>query len=195
LTQADRNKPVDEIEPLTEDDMVLAWAEAERESPRYRDAWIQMGLGAVPLSAGVCRAVLEQLRGFPDRMIFDGLPRPMEWSLVKVTIEELGDFRYLNYPTFAALSEGSRLIRDGAANVEHVQVGENLNERVQQTESSLAAGQVHEPLIAVTAPNQPTPIIIEGNTRATAYIRFHPPHETIDLILGAADDLSKWAFV
>lgn len=187
---------MDEIEPLTEDDMVLAWAEAERESPRHRDVWVQMGLGSVPLSADTCRAVLGQVRGFPDQYVFTGLPRPMKWSLVRVTIEELGDFRYLNYlPTFVALSEGSRLVRDGAANVERVQVPEDLNERVRQTESGLAAGQAHESVIAVTAPNELAPILIEGNTRATAYLRYYQPHETIDLILGEADDLSEWEFV
>jgi hypothetical protein len=187
---------VEIIKPLTEDDMIRAWVEAERESPRYRDQWVQMGLGAVPLSVAACRTALKALRGFPDRYIFEGLPLPMQWSLAAVTLEELGRFRYLNYPpSFVALSEGTRLVRDGAANVERVQVAEGLNERVEQTEAGLAAGQVHEPVIAVTSPTEPTPILIEGNTRATAYVRCRPPDDTVELILGTAADLSGWVFV
>lgn len=184
------------IKSLVEDDMIRAWVEAERESPRHRDEWAQMGLGAVPLSAAAGRTALGTMRGFPDRYIFEGLPLPMQWSLAAVTVEELGRFRYLNYPpTFVALSEGTRLVRDGAANVERVQVAENLNERIEQTESGLASGRVHEPVIAVTSPSEPTPILIEGNTRATAYVRCRPPEETVELILGTAADLSGWVFV
>jgi hypothetical protein len=187
---------VEIIKPLTEDDMIRAWVEAERESPRYRDQWVQKGLGAVPLSAAACRNALGTMRGFPDCYIFKGLPLPMRWSLVAVTVEELGRFRYLNYPpSFVALSKGTRLVGDGAANVERVQVAENLNERIEQTESGIAAGQVHEPVIAVTSPNEPTPILIEGNTRATAYVRCRPLGETVELILGTAADLSGWVFV
>jgi hypothetical protein len=187
---------MDVIRPLTEDDMVRAWVEAERESPRHRDDWQRMGLGAVPLAAASRRGALGMMRGFPDRFVFTGLPLPMEWSLVRVTVEELGGFRYLNYPpTFVALSEGTRLIRDGAANVGRVEVAEELDERVRQTEASVAAGQIHEPLIAVTSPREPTPILIEGNTRATAYLRCRQPDESIELILGTADDLSGWEFV
>jgi len=187
---------MDEIRPITEDDMVRAWVEAERESPRHRDSWQQMGLGAVPLSAGARRAALGVMRGFPDRFVFTGLPLPMEWSLVRVTIEELGGFRYLNYtPTFVALSKGTRLVRDGAANLERIEVAEQLNERVRLTEAGLAAGQVHEPVIAVTSSRERTPILIEGNTRATAYLRCREPAEQIELILGTTDDLSTWEFV
>jgi hypothetical protein len=120
----------------------------------------------------------------------------MEWSLVTLAIEELAGWRDLNYaPTFVALSEGTRLVRDGAANLERVQVAEDLNERVSQTEAGLAAGQVHERLIAVTSPHEPTPILIEGNTRATAYLRALGPEQEIELILGSASDLSGWQFV
>lgn len=187
---------MDVIRPLAEDDMVRAWVEAERESPRHRDDWRRMGLGAVPLSAAARRGALGTMRGFPDGFVFNGLPLPMEWSLVSVTVEELGGFRYLNYPpTFVRLSEGTRLVRDGAANVERVKVPEGLNERVRQTEAGLAAGQIHEPVIAVTSPKEPTPILIEGNTRVTAYVRVQRPDELIELIMGTTHDLSGWEFV
>jgi hypothetical protein len=155
-----------------------------------------MGLGSVPLSAQVRRTLLEARRGFPDKLVFSGLPLSIEWSLVRLTTQELGGWRYLNYvPTFVALSEGTRLVKDGAANLERVQVEEQLNERVTQTEAGLAAGAVHEPLIAVTSPHEPTPILIEGNTRASAYLRVRRPDEEIELILGTAADLSGWRFV
>jgi hypothetical protein len=184
------------IETLGEDDMIFAWVEAERESPRHRAPFEAAGIGSVPLSPDTRRTLLAATRGFPDRFVFNGLPLPMDWNLVRLTIEELGGWRYLNYgPTFVALSEGSRLVRDGAANLERMQVGEELNERVAQTEAGLAAGQVHEPLIAVTSPKEPTPILIEGNTRATTYLRVLRPEEEIELILGTATDLSSWQFV
>ncbi len=187
---------MDVVEPLNEDDMIRAWVEAERESPRYRAVWEQLGIGSVPLSPDVRRAALARVRGFPDQYVFTGLPLPMEWSKVRLTIEELGSFRYLNYgPTFVALSGGTRVVSDGAANLERIQVPEQLNERVEQTEAGLAAGQIHEPLIAVTSPYERTPILIEGNTRATAYLRCRRPDETIDLIMGTAPDLAGWQSV
>jgi hypothetical protein len=184
------------VESLTEDDMLCAWVEAEMDSPRYRADYDRFLDRHADLTPAICRAALGRMRGYPDQCIFLGLPLPLEWSRIRVTVEELGDFRYLNYlPTFVALSGGTRIVRDGAANVETVSVPEALNERILQTEAGIAAGDAHRPLIAMTSASEQTPILLEGNTRATAYVRCRRPEDKVELILGTAADLSAWAFV
>jgi hypothetical protein len=185
---------VEIIEPLTEDDMLMAWVAGEMNSPRYRADYDQLLDRSAALTPAICRAALGRMRGYPDRFIFGGLPLRMEWSRIKVTVEELACFRYLNYETFRDLSGGTRLVRDGAANVETVNVGEQLNERVRQTEAGIAAGNQHAPLIAVSKDEAATPILLEGNTRATAYVRSRQPNDVIEMILGMSPNITRWIF-
>ena len=176
--------------------MLRAWVAAEADSPRYRADYDRVLDRSAPLTPEICRHVLGQMRGYPDRYIFNGLPHELGWSLVRLTVQELGRFRFLNYrPTFAVLSP-SRLVSDGAANLDAVPVPEQLAERVRQTEVGIAAGDKHTPLIAVTSAKEPTPILLEGNTRATAYLRCRPPTDMVDVILGISPGgLSDWEFV
>lgn len=71
---------------------------------------------------------------------------------------------------------------------------EGLSERVLDLAQAVSNGERHPPLIAVAPGIDATPVILEGNTRASAYVRELPPEEEIEVILGIAPGVTAMAF-
>lgn len=184
------------IEKVDEDAMVMAWVEAERVAPLRRARIEEIVPAGASLTPDLARGALAYTRGYSDKFIFEGLPvSDMDWYRVEVSVEELGAFSYLNYVTFHQITEGSLLIQDGAANIERVQAREELNQRIRSVEGAIRRGDNPPPLIAVATAKGGQPIVIEGNTRATAYVLCKPLSDTLEVILGIAPDLfESWAF-
>lgn len=178
------------IEPIDEDAMIMAWVDAERER-------IQQVTGmALPiaLTRDVAREALAKGRGYPNAYIFKGWPNPLAWSRAITTVEELGGFLHLNYPTFVAVTRGPRLPRDAAANISDVEVGEELNEIVPQIAAAVRDGLRPPPLVAAAVDEASQPILVEGNKRAIAYQLALSKDEPVEFFFGASPALSEWRF-
>lgn len=184
------------VENVDEDAMVMAWIEAERTAPLRRVQIEEVIPAGMTLTPDLARGALAYTRGYSDKFIFEGLPvSDMDWYRVKASVEELGAFSYLNYLTFHEITEGSLLIRDGAANIDRLQVREELNQRIRSVEAAVRRGDKPPPLIAVAKDQGDQPIVIEGNTRATAYVLCKQPSDTLEIILGVTSELfENWAF-
>lgn len=63
-------------------------------------------------------AVLRGTRGYPDRLLFTGLPQEMTWYTAVAGRNEIPLFRYGAYPDWWKLSAGTGLVGDGAARVD-----------------------------------------------------------------------------
>jgi hypothetical protein len=91
-----------------------------------------------------------------------------------------------NYVTWIRLSGGTRRIRDGAANVEQLQVYEDhdVNAGIRATALAIDGGQAMEALIGGSRASDGSGLVLmEGHNRATAYlIARHPPVEVTVLI-------------
>jgi len=106
--------------------MIRAFVEAEVESPVYGAAYARaaQAFGADrealfhPDADRLRAKVLRAVRGYPVSALFTGFPSDPSWNLAAISVRELGGFLYLREYGWVALSGGTRLVRDGAANVQ-----------------------------------------------------------------------------
>ncbi len=196
---------MDDLGQISSDEMVLAFLDAEIDSPRWRDRYPDVGLqpGDTGTSADLTddaqnerrRATLAAGRGYgTNSLLFRGLPADVVWHRVRVTTAELGDFLHLNYKTFLQLTGGTRLVRDGAANAVSVSTEETLAERVLELSDLVSGGMSFPPLIVVAKDLETTPVVLEGNTRASAYLRALPEDALVEVIFGHSPSIDSMHF-
>jgi hypothetical protein len=158
------------LEEVTEDEMILAFIQAEVDAwpARYRASGLEpedSGQNADPRNAEQNqrrRRALAQARGYgQDQLLFRGLPDDLSWYRGVVTVDELGSFRYLNYPTFIQLTGGSRLVRDGGRGANTVEQ-EQLTQRILALGKAVEKGERYPPLIAIALDIDAPPVILEG---------------------------------
>lgn len=192
------------LRDVTEDEMVLAFVRAEAFSARF-GATFRRAMGGKQavydpdLSDQAANAIRTQalaaVRGYrQDAYLFRGWPHNVNWKLMAVTVEELGRFLYANHPTWTTLTQGSRLVRDGAANVETVPTHEDAKPNILAVERDVRSGQTYPPIIAAATGESSQHVLVEGHTRATAYLRALRPEDEIEVIVGYAPDVDGWLY-
>jgi hypothetical protein len=200
------------VRDASEDEMVFEFLSAELHSGLFGEKFVKPCLKAAGADRSLLysrdfdnansnrlrRQVLGCYRGFGQAtMLFNGFPANAQWKLVEVTVEELGGFYYAataGVPEWSDLSKGSRLVRDGARYLGETQAAEASKPHILEIEKRVNAGEGHAPLIALSEGiNQPH-ILLEGHKRATAYLRVRGADETVEVLVGYADDLSPWEY-
>jgi hypothetical protein len=199
---------VEFVERVTEDHMVAAFVRAEFDSARfakpYRDGVKELrvnprGLIDKPdLSNQRAnenrRLLLRGVRGYGiEQALFRGWPADVEWWRVRVSLEELGAFKYAHYQTWLDLTKGSRLVSDGAANVDTVPAGEEVNAHIRAVAPLVSAGRHYPELILVAREREGPVVVMEGHTRATAYIIAGAP-DPVDCLLGISPHMDSWFY-
>jgi hypothetical protein len=219
-----------EAGPATECDMILAFVRAEIDSLRFKqlyfDSLAEIGCGRdliddadlADANQNLARKkLLTLVRGYGnnDRLFID-FPSDVRWRRVLLEPHDFDAMRYSNYPTWTALSDGTRLVSVGAQNVGRRSVDENANHQGQtQLDAVLAQfaclnigfegpknileiarvirqGTVLPELIAVEAADGAL-IIIEGHARATAYLLAGFTGNP-GVILGSSPSIREWLF-
>jgi hypothetical protein len=189
--------------PITEDEMVLAFLRAEVDSSSFSDTPRAILGTRQPIDApnlgneaenALRRTALGAYRGYGlNAVLFAGFPTDVTWQSVALSRTELGEVRYLNYRTWVELSGGSRLVKDGAANVELVPVAD-VDKIILPIERDIREGEEHAPIILVGQRPGDSLIILEGCKRATAYYRALPKDAELVAIAGYSESLSDWIF-
>ena len=116
------------VAPSSEDEMVLAFLQAEVDSPRFgrsaRKAVGDMNLVSNPRldephENARRRTALQRYRGYGSNdWLFRGFPtEAARWERVRLTRDDLGGLLYAKAPEWVLLSRGSRLVADGAEHV------------------------------------------------------------------------------
>jgi len=192
------------IRDSSEEEMVLMFLAAEVDSPQFgrgaRGALGEISLVRNPdLSDATANArrkgALATYRGYGmNKLLFEGFPRMVAWKLVEVTVSELGKFHYARVTPWTTLSKGSLLVHDGAANVQTVPA-EYANANILAVERAIAGHQAFPPLIATAQATDDRHFLLEGHTRASAYVRALAPNETLQVIIGYVADLSGWRWL
>jgi hypothetical protein len=194
------------LRPATEDEMVLAFLRAEIDSERYRQHYPHGGDVAEvahrliehpdlndPLENGMRRGLL-RYRGYGlGQFLFAGLPDDLTWQRVELTLDELEQTKYADYPTWIELSGNTRRIGDGARNVGKLSPNEDPTEHVLGIAAALEQGRPFPELIFVSLPNgQPGDLILfEGHSRATAYAYAGKP-DRLEALVGVSPNLARW---
>jgi hypothetical protein len=194
------------ISDATVDEMVLAFLRAEANSTRWGNAFANLDrrlidepdLRDAAQNAARADALAAHRGDITTRTgFFSGLPLDTKWQRWALTLVELGDISYANYVTWIKLSGGTRRIRDGAANVQRLQVYEDhdINAGIRAAARSIDEGKPMAELIAVSQGAYGRDLVLlEGHTRATAYlITKHPPAE-VDLLVGWSTTMDRWAW-
>lgn len=185
--------------------MILAFLQAELQSPRFQSyypmvqgydrerlVFVEPRLDD-PVENDLRKQLLAAVRGFgASTLLFPGFPTEVRWLRVAYTVEEVGAMKYANWPTWNTLTGGSRLVRDGAANVATVSTDEDTRGNVEGVQRAVASGQVLAELILAAKREDEIPVVIEGHTRATAYVRELTSDVEIEAILGVSDRMAHW---
>lgn len=191
----------------TEHEMVLAFLQAEIDSARfgpiYQGILTRLRLNRTPLidQANLANAkdnhirteLLKAVRGYKaNQYLFKGFPSNVQWRRVELELVELTRLKFANFSTWITLSGGSRSVVDGAKNVERIQTAENANDNIRAVAEKVRSGHRFPELIVVQADGQDL-ILVEGHTRATAYVLAQPSNP-IELLVGSSSLLKQWVF-
>lgn len=184
--------------------MILAFLSAEVDAPRYRELVRATLCGDLQLARNADltdaaanqrrRFALGQYRGWDrNSYLFAGFPRDVRWKLVEVSIFELGEFRYAREFSWVALAGDSLWVKDGAANAATEPLDET-KERILAVEGEIRRGVTFPPLVATAEGEDQAHILLEGHTRASAYVRALDPRDTREVVVGYTRSLSAWAY-
>jgi hypothetical protein len=197
---------------VDESEVILAWLRAEIDSQRFGPtyaAWLAaMGCSRGQLiddgkahdqAANHERACLMGLvRGYRrNKLLFTEFPSDVIWRRYEITLPQLGQFQYANVEDLRSLSGPSRLVSSGAAAVLSAKQGTSpISEHVDRiwaVKERAQAGERFPELIAVRDSALPHCVLIEGHTRATAYMIAGSP-ETTSIFVGTSESMHSWSF-
>lgn len=190
--------------------MALAFLQAEIDAPRYRNAYTQaleqirgtrqvLIDNADPSDSDQNNArayLLSVVRGYKqNHTLFAQFPGDVVWQRCTFDLHELGEFLYANFRTLLELSKGKRLVREGAANF--LAGAQGLSKEAQEMIAGIppiiegiSAGRRYPELIAVTDANSPI-VLLEGHTRATAYVIAGAP-QAVSVLIGNSAHMRDW---
>jgi len=185
--------------------MVLAFLKAERASPRHFGQYLERVLrdNRLPLSlvdeADVNDARENQIRaayrGFRrGQLLFAGFPDNVTWRRLALSIPEIGELRYARCSPWGELSKDSLLVRDGAANLDEIST--DTSKEILKLAGLIKAGSFPqaEMIIAAESPLS-RHVLVEGHTRATAFVLADPPVDEIEVLVGYSPTLTTWRFL
>lgn len=196
------------VRDATEAEMVLAFLRAEIDSDRFgdrvRSCLTDLGLlhesdlGDEEANRKR-REALGCYRGYGrNAHLFEGFPSDVKWKLVSVTVEELGTFRYARVPPWTTKSNEPLLVRDGARD-SGIEPEAREKATAVAIEQALKTGDLAleqlEPLIATAESVDGVHILLEGHSRATAYLRSLAQETAIPIIVGYVVSLEGWVWL
>ena len=205
---------MDDLGAATEDQVILAWLQAEIESPDFQ-AYIvgnppnPANLSAVLKAArspdprdqtqnDLRRQVITSLYGFGQgKGSFEGLGDDINWRRLKLAPAEVAEMLYARHEgAWQLLSPVTRKVAEGATNIGHVYTGDATNMVVLSLASGLCHSDKKVPeIIALKRPDGRL-VILEGHARATAIVleahRF--PHG-VQAYVGEGASVAGWAYL
>lgn len=197
------------IEDSNENEMVLAFLKAEIDSPRFglpiKSALSQLKYSREEiidnadlnnLSHNIIRDKLMGFRGYKcNNALFAGFPNNVKWERFALAPMELNNLKYIKYNKWIEISGGSRLVVDGAKNIDTNQILEddyNINEAIKTVAQEFKKG-IRYPELIVAKGEDDFLVLIEGHTRATAYALANIK-ENIKIIVGTSSQMNNWIF-
>lgn len=184
--------------------MVAAFLAAEIESPHYRqqvrDGLARFGRGRAivdtpnltDVAANAIRAALLDYRGYQRRVaLFQGFPRDVTWHRAVLDRAAFEAIKYLNITPWPELSDGTRLVKEGAKNVANKRPT-SMREHFDALTKRFDAGEKLPELI-LAAPSEDSPLVLlEGHARATAFLL--STLVEINAIIGYSPGVRSWVF-
>jgi hypothetical protein len=205
---------VNDLGEATEDQVILAWLQAEIESPDFQAYVIGNPPNPANLSLALKAARSPDLRDQTQNELrrhmiteiygfgrgtgsFEGLGPDLRWRRVQLTVPEVGEMLYARREgAWRLLSPATRKVAEGATNAGHVFTGDNTNMVV----LSLASGICHSDkkvpeIIALRRPDGAL-VILEGHARATAIaLEAHRFPNGVQAYVGEGPSVAGWPYL
>jgi hypothetical protein len=205
---------VEDLGTATEDQVILAWLQAEIESPDFQAYVIGNPPNPANLSVALKAARSPDLRDqaqndFRRQIItatygfgtgsgsFQGLRNDIKWRRVRLTTDEVGELLYARQGSaWPVLSPATRKVAEGATNVGHVFTGDQTNMVVLSLASGLCHSDKKVPeIIALRGPDGKL-VILEGHARATAIVlEAHRFPKGVDAYVGDGPSVASWPYL
>jgi len=193
-----------ELGAATENDMVAAFLRAEINSSRF-DEFLTSALARTGFTRQLidqpnledaaenwARKQLLDFRGYRNReALFTGFPHDAVWRRVVLEEKDLQALRYANYPTWKELSKSTRLVAIGAQNFRQ-QPDSPETYHINGIVEALRNGTRFPELIAAQD-NDGGLILIEGHSRATAYLMEQFGGD-VEVLVAVSPAMRRWAF-
>jgi hypothetical protein len=207
---------VDDLGVVSDDEVILAWLQAEIDSPPFQSYLIGDPPKPVHLARGLelarrpdlgdaeqnaeRRLIIGSAHGFGrGALIFAGLKDDITWHKVRAPIGGVAAMLYSNRnATWTTLAPVTRTVAEGAANAAVVFAGDDTNMHI----LSLARTICHadpppflSELICLRLPDGGISLL-EGHTRATAIVlEGHKIPGGVEAYVGDSPSIGDWAYL
>lgn len=198
----------------TEDQVILAWLQAEIESPDFQAYLIGNPPNPAHLSAALKAARSPDLRDAGQNALrrqiitsvygfgqgtgsFEGMADDITWRRYSVTTDEVGQMLYAKRSgAWQLLSPATRKVAEGATNVGHVFTGDSTNMVVLSLASGLCHSDKKVPeIIALRRPDGQL-VLLEGHARATAIVlEAHRFPDGVHAYVGDGPSVANWPYL
>lgn len=185
--------------------MVIAFLQAEIFSSRYSE-YILGNLRYNRLSRtdlidhpnlenesenNIRRELLKVYRGFgANAYLFVGFPEDVAWRFVEIEPKDHHVLLFANEDSWIEISEGTRSVERAARRIDRFERPDTAN-RVRAIQQDITDGKSMAPLILVEGENGML-ILVEGHSRATAYVGLKWPH--ITALIGSSPTMHNWHY-
>ena len=205
---------MDDLGQATEDQVILAWLQAEIESPEFQAYLVGNPPNPANLSLALKAARSPDLRDQTQNDLrrqiitatygfgqgsgsFQGLGSDIAWRRFRLSTDEVGEMLYARQgAAWPILSPATRTVAEGATNVGHVFTGDQTNMVVLSLASGLCHSDKKVPeIIALRRPDGRL-VILEGHARATAIVlEAHRFPKGVDVYVGDGPSVENWPFL
>ncbi|MFI5283010.1 MAG: hypothetical protein ACHQ0J_07760 [Candidatus Dormibacterales bacterium] len=203
-----------DLGPATEDQVILAWLQADIESIEFQQyivgdppnpAYLTVALKAARSpnlsdhdQNALRRRIITKAHGFGQgTATFTGLDNDIRWKRMRLSAAEVAELYYANRGgAWAVLAPATRKVAEGATNVGHVFTGDATNLFVLSLASFIchSAKQVPE-IITLVRPDGRL-VILEGHIRATAIVlEAHRFPNGVEVFSGESPSVAAWQFL
>jgi hypothetical protein len=207
---------MEDLGAVSDDHVILAWLQAEIESPPFQ-AYL---IGDPPKPSHLARALV--LASSPDlgnaehnaerrriiaaahgfgrgALIFAGLEDDIKWRKARVSTSEVARMLYSNRnATWTTLAPATRTVAEGASNALHVFTGDDMNLHILSLARIICHAEPAPELSPILCLRMPDGNIslLEGHTRATAIVlEGHKLPQGVEALIGESPSIKNWAYL
>jgi hypothetical protein len=192
-------------EPATSEQVTLAFLRGQVDSPRWGRYYLDYLrrhrlsrtelIDRADLADGRQNAARAALLRAASGHIFNGFPAGTTWTRCTISASDLGRLKYINATPWTTLSGRTRLVADGARNLDSVPVKDgrfDVNAHVKAVMEALREGETFPELILVEGDDGDL-ILLEGHARATAYVA-EGLEAPVAAFVGSSPKMRQWNF-
>jgi hypothetical protein len=205
---------MEDLGAVTEDQVILAWLQAEIESAGFQQYLIGDPPNPANLSVALKlarspdvrdaaqneqrRQIIAATHGFGQSVgSVEGLASDVTWRRLRLTTDEVAEMLYARRDgAWPLLAPVTRKVAEGASNVGHVFSGDQTNMVVLSLASGICHADKKVPeIIALRRPDGHL-VILEGHARATAIVleAHHFPHG-VHAYAGEGPSVANWVYL